>query len=121
MNSFWFFSSFNIIFTIIFVLISTMFIITIVKSIRTGVKNSNSPKETLSVQVVSKRVHSWAHGGSNMHRSARTSYYATFELENGDRKELPISGRTYGEIVEGDVGMLTFQGTRFLNFERSRW
>lgn len=120
MDGFWFFSGFSVIFTVMFILITTIFAITIIRNVRTGIKNNNSPKETLSVQVVSKRTHNWSNG-TNMHRSARTSYYVTFELENGERKELHVNGRTYGEIVEGDVGMLTFQGTRYLNFERSRW
>ena len=50
--------------------------------------------------------------------SASTSYYATFEVESGDRIELPLSGSEYGMLAEGDRGTLSFQGTRFLGFER---
>ena len=42
----------------------------------------------------------------------------TFEVESGDRFELKVPRSEYGLIVEGDQGKLTFQGTRFLNFER---
>jgi hypothetical protein len=33
--------------------------------------------------------------------------------------EFAVSGNQYGMIAEGDFGRLTFQGTRFLSFERS--
>jgi len=35
-----------------------------------------------------------------------------------DRIELCVSGTEYGMLVEGDTGRLTFQGTRYLSFER---
>jgi hypothetical protein len=33
--------------------------------------------------------------------------------------ELQMDGRDYGLLVEGDIGRLTFQGTRYLKFERT--
>ena len=42
------------------------------------------------------------------------------QLESGDRMELALSGKEYGQLVEGDLGKLTFQGTRFLAFELVR-
>ena len=32
--------------------------------------------------------------------------------------ELHVSGSEYGMLAEGDRGFLTFQGTRYLGFER---
>jgi hypothetical protein len=51
-----------------------------------------------------------------MHTS--TSYYVTFQVASGDRMELHVSGREYGILIEGDYGKLTFQGTRYLGFQR---
>lgn len=51
--------------------------------------------------------------------TSSTSYYATFQVESGDRMELPVSGEQYGMLAEGDMGKLTFQGTHFLSFERA--
>ena len=34
-------------------------------------------------------------------------------------KRTNVSGQEYGLLVEGDVGMLSFQGTRYLGFERA--
>ncbi|WP_330601554.1 DUF2500 domain-containing protein [Holdemanella porci] len=56
-----------------------------------------------------------AHG---FHTTTSTSYYVTFLVESGDRIELCVSGTEYGMLVEGDTGRLTFQGTRYLSFER---
>ena len=52
------------------------------------------------------------------HTHTATSYYATFQVESGDRIEFLVSGTEYGMLAEGDRGMLTFQGTRYLNFRR---
>ena len=52
--------------------------------------------------------------------SYHTSYYATFEVESGDRLELQVSDYEYGQLAEGDRGKLTFQRKRFLQFERER-
>ena len=45
-------------------------------------------------------------------------YSVTFELDSGDRMEFSMSGSDYGMLIEGDVGTLNFQGTRYLGFER---
>ena len=55
----------------------------------------------------------------NMNSDA-ISYYATFEVESGDRLELQVSDYEYGQLAEGDRGKLTFQRKRFLKFERER-
>lgn len=42
-----------------------------------------------------------------------------FELEDGSRVELAIKDpNTYGIMVEGDCGKLTYQGKKFIGFER---
>lgn len=53
-----------------------------------------------------------------MHTTSSTTYYVTFQFESGDRTEFSINGSQYGILAEGDTGMLTFQGTRYLEFER---
>ena len=57
-------------------------------------------------------------GGANGHHHTSTTYYVTFQVESGDRMELHMSGQEYGMLVKGDEGMLNFQGTRYLGFER---
>ena len=41
-----------------------------------------------------------------------------FQIDSGDQMELTVRGSEYGILAEGDVGMLSFQGTRYLGYER---
>ena len=107
---------FEILFGLVFVMVFAIFIVTFVKGISQWNKNNHAPRLTVPVTVVSRRVNRHHHGGEHPHTS--TSYYVTFQVESGDRMELRLTGSQYGLIVEGDRGNLTFQGTRFLNFER---
>ena len=42
----------------------------------------------------------------------------SFVRNCGDRMEFHITGVQYGKLREGDTGTLSFQGTRFLSFDR---
>lgn len=80
------------------------------------------PRLTVDAKVIAKRTNVSHHrSGTNGHRHSRTSttYYVTFEVQSGDRMELQLTGSEYGLLIEGDTGKLTFQGTRYLGFERS--
>ena len=116
------FGMFQIMFGIVFVLVVGVFVVTIVSGIRQWNKNNNSPRLTVPATVVAKRtnVSHHRHGGANdhHHHHTSTSYYVTFQVESGDRMELHMAGTEYGLLVEGDKGNLTFQGTRYLGFDR---
>ena len=118
---------FNIMFVLVFGIVIVMFIVTAVKGIGTWQKNNNSPRLTVEATVVSKRQNTSVHhhnnagdatGAHGMHTTTSTTYYATFQVASGDRMELLVGGREYGVLAEGDFGELTFQGTRYLGFER---
>ena len=117
------FGMFQIMFFIVFGLaISTVFI-SLIKGVEEWNKNNHSPRLTVPATVVTKRtdVTRRRSGGTNGHHHYHTStnYYVTFEVESGDRMELHLSGTEYGLLVEGDHGKLSFQGTRYLGFERT--
>ncbi len=111
------FDMFSIMFTVVFVLVIGIFAVTIGKGIIQWSRNNASPRLTVPARVVAKRdeVHRRRH---DTHTHFSTTYYVTFEVESGDRMELQVQGTESGLMVEGDSGMLTFQGTRFLGFER---
>ncbi|WP_226668096.1 DUF2500 domain-containing protein [Metabacillus litoralis] len=100
---------------IIFVVVISFFIINIVKGISTYSKNEQSPRISVPAELKTKRT-SVRSGGQNHH--SHTSYYVTFEFSSGDRSEFIVSGKEYGQLAEGDVGILTFQGTRYGGFDR---
>lgn len=104
----------DIMFMIVPIFIGIIFIFVIfniLSSIKQGIKNNNSPRLTVPAEVVSKRIH--VQGDHS-----RTTYYVTFEVQSGDRMELIVEGTEYGKLVEQDLGLLSFQGTRYISFER---
>ncbi len=112
---------FPILFIGVFVIVFGTFIANAVKGVQTWNKNNHSPRLTVEAKVVAKRNHTGVHTtgtGTHRHRTTTSTYYVTFEVASGDRMELQMSGGEYGFLVEDDVGMLTFQGTRYLGFER---
>ena len=114
------FSVFQILFTLAFILIFGVFIVTAVKGIRQWNKNNHSPRLTVPATVVAKRTNVSHHRGAadHHHRYTSTTYHVTFQVESGDRMELDVQGHEYGLLVEGDRGKVSFQGTRYLGFER---
>ena len=116
------FDMFSIMFSIVFIIVIGMFVVTAIKGIGQWNKNNNSPRLTVPATVVAKRtnVSHHNHAGTNghHHHSTSTTYYVTFQVESGDRMELHVSGMEYGMMAEGDYGKLTFQGTRYLDFVR---
>ena len=117
------FGLFEIIFTLMFLLTFGIILTVIIKGIGQWNKNNHSPRLTVPATVVSKRtnVSHHRHGGVNdhHHHHTSTSYYVTFQVESGDRMELHVAGTEYGLLIEGDRGNLTFQGTRYLGFDRT--
>ena len=112
-------------FMLMFLLVFGMLLFTIIRGIGQWNRNNHSPRLTVRATVVSKRGdvshhhHSGGPNGGVGHTTTSTTYYVTFQVESGDRMELHVSGSEYGMLVEGDAGDLTFQGTRYLGFERS--
>ena len=113
------FGLFEVIFVLMFLLVFGIFLTVIIKSIVQWNKNNHSPRLTVPATVVAKRTNVSHHHGANHGVHHSTSYYVTFQVESGDRMELHMAGHQYGLLVEGDRGKLTFQGTRFLSFERT--
>ncbi|WP_078551573.1 DUF2500 domain-containing protein [Bacillus alkalicellulosilyticus] len=95
-------------------------------------KNEQSPKLSVPAIIKTKRTDfrrststDMNHHQENQHfpsstTSTHTRYFVTFEFESGDRSEFNVTGNEYGMLSEGDIGMLTFQGTRYLGFERKK-
>lgn len=117
------FGMIEIIVPAIFVLVIGLFIVNIIKNIDEWNKNNESPKLTVDAKIVSKRTDVILHHHNNDNAvggaHTTTMYYVTFEVESGDRIELNVKGKEYGLLVDGDVGKLSFQGSRYIGFERN--
>lgn len=84
----------------------------IVRGISDWNRNNHAPISTVPSKVVSKR--------QQFHKTNTSGYtncYVTFELQCGERMELAVPDEQYGYLVEGDCGMLTFQGSRYKGFQ----
>lgn len=125
MTNFFFGGGFEAVFFLMFFLVSGIIFLNLIKGMVQWNKNNHSPRLTVDAAVVSRRSDVSHHdhvsadaGGTHYHTAAGTSYYITFQVESGDRMELQVSGSEYGMLAEGDQGRLSFQGTRYLGFER---
>ena len=119
--SFGFGGGFEVMFFLTFAIVMGVFVFTFVKGISQWNKNNQSPRLTVEAKIVGKRADTSVHRhnmNGTSHTTHSTRYYVTFEVESGDRIELELDGREYGMMVEGDFGKLSFQGTRYLGFER---
>ena len=85
-------------------------------------KDRRQPVIPVRAKVIAKRTQvrgrGTQHNDIHMQSHTSTSYYATFELENGERMELAIPSHQIGYLVEGDRGILSFQGRLFVKFDR---
>lgn len=115
-----YFGLFNVGFSFMFMLIVGIFIVMAVKGLSQWNRNNQSPRLEVEAEVVAKRTNTTHHhDAGNMAMShTDTTYYVTFQVASGDRMEFHVPGREYGMLVEGDRGVLRFQGTRYLEFER---
>jgi len=120
---------FGVFFFAIFASIAAVIFTSIARSARAWRRDEHSPVLTVPAAVVAKRTdisgdygyhHAPGPGHHYHHNGSSTTYFVTFEVESGDRMELRVGGEQYGTLVEDDVGKLTFQGMRFVGFERSR-
>ena len=119
------FDLFSFMFFIVFFFIIGTIIVNAIKGFNQWSYNNEQPVLDVSCKVVSKRNEVIRYSGhtdaNGIHHSGSTStdYYVTFEVESKDRIEFNVSGKEFGLIAEGDIGILKFQGTRYLGFKRN--
>ena len=119
------FSIVPVIVVIGFVAVIGLMVLRGVQGVQQWGRNNASPRLEVEARVVGKRMdvsqRHHQHPGTPAGMDAvysTTTYYITFEVTSGDRMELRVQDADYGMISEGDCGRLTFQGTRFLGFQR---
>ena len=108
---------------VMFFVVGAFIIMVFMKVFKQWNSDNKSPRIAVPATVVAKRdslSHRHHHHHSSAHHHSTTShtYYATFQMENGERMELLIPVTEFGLLLEGDRGMLTFQGRRFVSFDR---
>ena len=106
---------------LIFGLVFGIIVASLVRSGKQWHKNNQSPRLTVDARVIAKRhdISRQHSAGEHHHHHTTNTYFVPFEVESGARMELQLPGPEYGLWIEGDKGRLTFQGTRYLGFERT--
>ena len=101
------FGGFNTFMVVLVVIFVAILVFAIGRGIYVWNKNNHSAKLTVDARVVTKRMNvsgmSGGHAGSTAGMRMGSSAINDYE---------------YGMLAEGDQGKLTFQGTRYLGFER---
>lgn len=113
---------FPIVFMMIFLLIIGIIVVRAVQGISRWQSNNHQPVLTVPASVVTKRTEVHRHttnSNGQVMNSNSNSYFVTFQCESGDRLELKVRDSEYGLLAEGDMGELTFQGSRFHAFTRT--
>ena len=105
----------------IFIAILSIYLIYLIyKNIMQWTKNNASAILSIPAMVVSKHMDIHDYPQENGPSYTTTNYFVTFELENGRRVEFKVKSKESRVLVERDVGILTYQGTRFLGFNREK-
>lgn len=108
------FGGMDFMFVIVPIFILGIFMLIIGTAFANGIKYAKDKKKPIipvEAKIVTKRTEVWGD-------HSNTSYYVTFELLNAERMELKVHDNQYGFLVEGDKGILSFQGDIFVSFER---
>ena len=98
--------------------VAAIVLIVVLRRKKEDAANNAAPVQNVQARIISKRTETEGMAGMEYGGMLTTKHYVTFEAPDGSRLELPVQGDQYGMLAEGDTGVLAFQGTRYLNFER---
>ena len=105
--------AFESVFLLVFLIMIGIFVFNLFRSISEYADNNQLPVLSVEATVTGKRI-----SINRRNNTTSTSYYATFEVESGDRIEFRVNGKEYGMLRENDYGRVTFQGTHYIDFEQ---
>ena len=119
--------SFDILVVLFFVCFFGVIGYTVVNGVVQWNRNNHSSLKNVSATVIAKRAQVSSHryanandftGAHGYSTNSFTDYYITFQTESGERIEFSVEDSEYGLLIEGDEGVLSYQGTRYLGFKR---
>ena len=107
---------------IVMLIIIGVILVGIVWSIVEKSRNNAQPTLSAEARVVAidgRDSGAFTHSGTKAFLNLNREYRITFELlSSGERKKFYVPVKGHKTIAEGDVGVLTFQGTRYISFKR---
>lgn len=116
----WMFDLTGTVIPIFLIVVIGIIVVTAGRGIFQWSRNNSSAVQTVPARIVSKRseVRQRQFQDDAPFSKTTTTYFLTYETAGGTRMEFKVDGSEYGMSVEGDRGMLTYQGTRYHGFER---
>jgi Protein of unknown function (DUF2500) len=113
---------FIIMLVLIFIVASLGFLTAMFDNCKIWTYGGVKPIETVEAKVVNKRVKVFhdtqSFGDMIPSYNYATSYYITFEIKGEEKIEFSLTVVEFENINEGDIGMLSYQGCRLLEFEK---
>ena len=107
---------FDMVYVMLFFTFGLLMLVVVKRIIEWG-RNNASPRLSVNARIVNKRMETHHNHDDDYHHDYHT-YHITFEVQSGDRMQFRVSRSEFGLLIEGDEGVLYFQGTRYLGFER---
>ncbi|MCQ2417424.1 MAG: DUF2500 domain-containing protein [Oscillospiraceae bacterium] len=116
-----------VIFAVMFLVIAAA-VVLIIAAIKKNI-DAQAPKtlngKTIRAKVIYKRIierldPNAAYDRTHTYAPTRF-YYVSFEGENTEMMELSVKSEVYNQLAEGDTGILTYQGTTFVDYIPSQW
>ena len=105
---------------LLFVVIIAFILIKAVNKNNQREKNALRPVLTVRARVKSRRLIIRPNNITALGVATDTlEGKVVFESEDGEELEFRLIGKTYRDIFDGDEGMLTYQGSDFISFERN--
>ncbi|MDQ0493252.1 DUF2500 domain-containing protein [Paenibacillus brasilensis] len=117
-ESLWMFDWLGTVLPVFFVVVLGIVVLSAGKEVMEWSRNKRQPVLTVGSRITARRTHLQQRRQEEQGTRTYTFYYVTFEVESGDRMEFKVTGEEYGQCSEGDEGRLTFQGTRYIGFQR---
>ncbi|MFY1067991.1 DUF2500 domain-containing protein [Enterococcus sp. AD013-P3] len=102
-----------ILFKVIPALVVLLFVVIIGTVLYRLIKNVSSPKEVVLATLIDKNAATRWNG-----ETSYTDYMLIFEDKHGKRIALDVNRKVFSQLVVGDSGRLTYQGSWFKDFER---
>lgn len=121
------YDTFNAIFSFVFLIAVAVIVVVLVKGVAQWHENNEAPRLTVEARVVNKRedIHYEQHanagditGAHGYHTTTSVVYFVTFQVESGDQMRFVVNSSEYEMLQEGMSGRVSFQGSRFLGFEK---
>lgn len=103
---------------LLFLVVILVSVINTVRILKQEANNNNMPVQKINVRVIRKRLKKYRSISRSYGFRTHTVYYVTFLAENNMRMELEVLSEEYEWLQEGNDGILSYQGTRYLGFSK---